>query len=86
MGDGQEYLAPVLLDNKTSLGVLPAKITWSHCPSNQSAGIDLDILHQANIKVWPRALYTYVQDTSHLHHLLVQEPDDSTASWKRHTL
>lgn len=39
MGDGQEYLAPVLLDNKTPLGLLPAKITWSHCPLSQSAGI-----------------------------------------------
>lgn len=35
---------------------------------------DLDILHQAKNKVWPHALSTYVQDTSHQHHLPVTEP------------
>ena len=43
MRDGQEYLVPVLLDNKTPLGVVPAEITRSHCPSSQGVGIKREL-------------------------------------------
>lgn len=42
MGAGQEYLSPELPDNKTPLAVSPAEITWLHCPSSQSVGINPD--------------------------------------------